>query len=72
VPVAAVATDAGPHRLRFNERVTAEVPVGPSRPGEYLFGLRETLLSMQRTYSAADIQDTVPLPTAERHRDDRP
>jgi hypothetical protein len=72
VPVDAVATDAGQHRLRFNGRVTAEVPVGPRRPGEYLFDLRETLLSMQRTHSAADIQDSLPVPTDERHRDDRP
>jgi hypothetical protein len=72
VPVDAVATDAAQHRLRFNGRVTAEVPVGPRRPGEYLFDLRETLLSMQRTHSAADIQDSLPVPTDERHRDDRP
>ena len=42
---------SGDHRLTFNERVTAEVPIGLSRPGEYLFDLRETLLSMQRFYS---------------------
>jgi len=71
-PVADVTTDAGPHRLRFNERVTAEVPAGPRGPGEYLFDLGETLLSMRRAHSAADIQDTLPLPTDERHRDEQP
>jgi hypothetical protein len=51
VPVNPAGLSAGHHRLRFNERVTAEVPVGLRRQDEYLFNLRETLLSMQRTYS---------------------
>jgi hypothetical protein len=51
VPVDSAGLSAGHHRLRFNERVTAEVPIGLTRQGGYLFNLRETLLSMQRTYS---------------------
>jgi hypothetical protein len=40
------------YKLRFNRRVTAEVPAGGKEPGEYLFGLRETLMSMKAMYTA--------------------
>jgi hypothetical protein len=56
VPVDPVGLSAGHHRLRFNDDVTAEVPVGLRRQGEYLFNLRETLLSMERTYSIERVQ----------------
>lgn len=67
VPVDSGEPPAGPHRLRFNERVSAEVPEALRRPGEYLFDLRETLLSMQRTYSMEgasplDAESSTPYP----------
>jgi hypothetical protein len=58
-----VPVSAEHHRLRFNDRITAGVPAGSSEPGQYLFNLRETLLSMQRAYSSKGVspgQDHLP------------